>query len=445
MHCTRFVEIFWTLVLLASICLAEQNCGTTYVTVTTTETVWVPNEISVEPTQQSKAPEGPLPSAITGTIVENGGEKSHGHVIETETVWVTTELSREPTKPTKVPAAPELTGTIVENGGGQPHGHACGHESMNGGGCRIRVSTYFSNSTVTGPTASIQKSSPILSSKVWKTSIASSCPSVKSKPVVSMSASSRSAVSLPSALPTPTSTPSLTTTWTKSAFTIPPGVDTEATSRTSSESLKLTRVLSSPTSSSTTTRASASSTSSTLAAPAGTDIPTYPWQGSYEDKVLYSHNIHRINHSVPYLVWNQTLADAAYSWGTRCQFRHNTSLLQGGYGQNLAASSPTASISVHISDYWYNNEMEFFAPYYGWPNPGESSSGHFSQIVWKNTASVGCATVNCRYSSLGMWYTVCNYYPPGNWGGRYGENVLVPIGNPIVKGDPSDIIISNSW
>ncbi|KAJ5291701.1 PR-1-like protein [Penicillium angulare] len=437
MYFTRFVEISCTIALLAIICLAQHDCGTSYVTVTETETVSVMTELSMDSTKPTKVPTAP---AIPGNIVENGGGQPDSHVTKTETVLATTELSMEPTEPTKAPAAPKIPGTIVENGGGQPHGHVCGYESGNGGGCRIRVSTYYSNSTVTGPTSSIQRESSSASWKTWETSIASSSPSVKSSPAVSTSASSRSAVSVPSAVLTLTL--SHITSSTKSALTVS-SQSHKATSTTNSDPLTLTVYLSSPTllpTATTTFDSSTSSTSSTIATSAGTD---YPWQGSYQDKVIYSHNIHRMNHSVPNLLWNKTLADAAYSWGARCQFRHNTSLLRGGYGQNLAASSPTASISIHISDYWYNNEMKIFAPYYGWPNPGESSSGHFSQIVWKDTASVGCATVNCRYSNLGMWYTVCNYYPPGNWGGEYGENVLVPIGNPTVRGDPSDIMTSN--
>ena len=91
------------------------------------------------------------------------------------------------------------------------------------------------------------------------------------------------------------------------------------------------------------------------------------------------------------------------------------SSIPGGYGQNLAASSPTASISQHISDYWYNGEAQLYIPYYGQSNPPNLAAGHFTQIVWKGTGSVGCATIDCRRSSLGMWYTVCNYYPPGKY------------------------------
>lgn len=90
-------------------------------------------------------------------------------------------------------------------------------------------------------------------------------------------------------------------------------------------------------------------------------------------------------------------------------------MLPGGYGQNLAGSAPTASLSQHISEFWYNNELRNFDPYYGQPSPGGDLGiyGHFTQVVWRDTTKVGCATVDCRGSALRMWYTVCNYYPPG--------------------------------
>ncbi|KAJ5729125.1 PR-1-like protein [Penicillium malachiteum] len=167
----------------------------------------------------------------------------------------------------------------------------------------------------------------------------------------------------------------------------------------------------------TTITSSSSSTPSTFSTSTKTSIysadlalPTYPWGGSYEDKVLYSHNIHRVNHTVSNLVWNDTLSGAAYYWATKCIFQHNTS----GFGQNLAASAPDATISQHISGLWYNNEEGYYASSYGQANPpGGPVTGHFTQVVWKGTKTVGCATIDCRDEPLGMWYTVCNYYPPG--------------------------------
>jgi hypothetical protein len=71
----------------------------------------------------------------------------------------------------------------------------------------------------------------------------------------------------------------------------------------------------------------------------------------------------------------------------------------------------------------YNNEIGFFPLPYGQAQPDMSnfdSWGHFSQIVWQSTTSIGCATVDCSASGLANtgagvapWFTVCNYQPAG--------------------------------
>lgn len=158
-----------------------------------------------------------------------------------------------------------------------------------------------------------------------------------------------------------------------------------------------------------------------------------PPTSDYEGTCLYHHNVHRANHSAPALSWDSGLASAAYSWASQCQFKHHVD----GYGQNLAASAPNANVSAQISQGWYG-EYKNYAPYYGQASPRWSEStfeglGHFSQLVWKNTQKVGCATYDCRGSKLGMWYTVCNYHPAGNYAGEYAANVGRPLGQAPCK------------
>ncbi|KAJ5553448.1 PR-1-like protein [Penicillium frequentans] len=201
------------------------------------------------------------------------------------------------------------------------------------------------------------------------------------------------------------------------------------------------------------TEASAISTTSLKSKTSATAEPSvsaparYPYEGSYSDKVLYTHNIHRANHSAPYLSWDQSLANAAHAWAVTCQFRHNTAMLPGGYGQNLAGSAPAASLGQHVSEFWYNDELRSFDPYYGQGAPGGdfSTYGHFTQVVWKDTTKVGCATVDCRASALGMWYTVCNYFPRGNVNGRFDRSVMRPNGRQTNSDGTSDLIKADSW
>lgn len=55
-------------------------------------------------------------------------------------------------------------------------------------------------------------------------------------------------------------------------------------------------------------------------------------------------------------------------------------------------------------------------------------TGHFTQVVWKGSKSVGCGIAQ---SSKGT-YTVCQYKPAGNFQGAFEKNV-----SPSTSGEPS--------
>ena len=88
----------------------------------------------------------------------------------------------------------------------------------------------------------------------------------------------------------------------------------------------------------------------------------------------------------------------------------------GGYGQNLAAygtsntgDMDTASlVKWSITEEWYNGEL----PYIPWGENSPSMAGpeflHATQVIWKGSNQVGCATVKCAPGTIfGMtsWYT----------------------------------------
>jgi uncharacterized protein YkwD len=157
---------------------------------------------------------------------------------------------------------------------------------------------------------------------------------------------------------------------------------------------------------------------------------------SYKDTVVLHHNLHRSNHSSPNITWDLDLADSAKSIAKTCVFAHNLTADGGNYGQNIAAGIPDTNISYVISDLFYNSEAPAFAGLYGEAQPSYDNFGawgHFSQIVWKSTTKVGCATYSCPggLANVGAdvpkYFTVCNYKTPGKLSAKEPSELVLTL------------------
>ncbi|KAG2183337.1 hypothetical protein INT43_006342 [Umbelopsis isabellina] len=128
--------------------------------------------------------------------------------------------------------------------------------------------------------------------------------------------------------------------------------------------------------------------------------------------ILSAHNADRKDHSAPALTWNATLASYAQNWSNGCVFKHSG----GPYGENLGEGYGSWK---DVVDAWYSE-----GDLYDYSNPGFSeSTGHFTQVVWIGTRSIGCGVTKCSSLSGAPLYT-CSYYPPGNYLGEFKQNVL---------------------
>ena len=117
--------------------------------------------------------------------------------------------------------------------------------------------------------------------------------------------------------------------------------------------------------------------------------------------------------------------------------------MTGTSSSTESAKDASVLVTGVISNMWYNGEVnDFPASEYGKASPDMSNFsawGHFSQVVWKSTTEVGCATQYCKTgtdmfpSKTSGWYTVCNYKGAGNMGGAYGENILKSLGKATVS------------
>jgi uncharacterized protein YkwD len=132
--------------------------------------------------------------------------------------------------------------------------------------------------------------------------------------------------------------------------------------------------------------------------------------------LVAAHNRVRAKHCAPPLAWSKELAAIAQKWADHlrdegCGFEHSTT----DYGENLAAGTVGALDAGGVVGMWYGEIAK-----YDFRKGGFSmETGHFTQVVWRDTKHVGCGTSRCN----GMEIWVCNYDPPGNVEGEYRENV----------------------
>jgi len=122
------------------------------------------------------------------------------------------------------------------------------------------------------------------------------------------------------------------------------------------------------------------------------------------------------------LRWSTSLAQTAQAWANQCTWQHSGT---PGLGENLYARAPWAASQTAAATSWAGE-----APYYNYATnscaaPPGQSCGHYTQMVWRNTTQVGCASRDCSSGSpfgsqFPNWtFVVCNYSPPGNYIGQW--------------------------
>ncbi|KAL6764622.1 CAP domain-containing protein [Haematococcus lacustris] len=130
------------------------------------------------------------------------------------------------------------------------------------------------------------------------------------------------------------------------------------------------------------------------------------------------HNAYRAVHQAAPLSTDPALVSAAQQWAN--QLASSCTFLVGkaeGQGENLALGYAAWADTIFA---WYNQQGV-----YNYSAPGFSQqSGGFTQMVWKGTTRLGCASAPSRCGSQTVY--VCRYGPAGNVVGQFPANVLPP-------------------
>ncbi|HWB78799.1 MAG TPA: CAP domain-containing protein [Nannocystaceae bacterium] len=121
-----------------------------------------------------------------------------------------------------------------------------------------------------------------------------------------------------------------------------------------------------------------------------------------------AHNRVRAEVGVGPLAWSDELERYASAWASQlaakgCDLVHRG---DGRYGENIFWSS-NASTAADVVAQWAAERVGYDHR----RNRCEGTCGHFTQIVWKRSAKLGCGMASCGGGGE-IW--VCNYDPAGN-------------------------------
>ena len=142
------------------------------------------------------------------------------------------------------------------------------------------------------------------------------------------------------------------------------------------------------------------------------------------ENCLKKHNELRAHHGVKPLKISEDLNKIAQKFAEHLaeikKIEHSYNIYKGEeLGENLFCCSGSEIQGDIMTMSWYDEINK-----YDFNNPGFiSGTGHFTQIIWKDTIEVGFGFAK---SSNNIYYGVANYYPAGNINTKeeFSKNVL---------------------
>ena len=133
------------------------------------------------------------------------------------------------------------------------------------------------------------------------------------------------------------------------------------------------------------------------------------------------HNKVRKEVAAPPIIWSTELAAYAQEWANflaannNCQMAHRKSLGKDikSAGENIFWGSASKFTALNASEAWYSEIKDY--KYRPVSAQNYSKTGHYTQMIWKNTREAGIGVAICKD---GATIIVANYFPPGNYIGE---------------------------
>ncbi|XP_076840053.1 peptidase inhibitor 16 isoform X2 [Brachyhypopomus gauderio] len=137
------------------------------------------------------------------------------------------------------------------------------------------------------------------------------------------------------------------------------------------------------------------------------------------DDIVDLHNMYRASvkpeaADMTRMTWCEECRVVAELYASECVWEHNPNV-KNVLGENLYITTGTLNVTDVLMGWFKERE------HYDYENnqcAENEMCGHYTQMVWAKTASVGCAALLCD-TVQGLSFTnsilvVCNYKPPGN-------------------------------
>lgn len=151
---------------------------------------------------------------------------------------------------------------------------------------------------------------------------------------------------------------------------------------------------------------------------------------SYWTKSIDKINSLRKLHSVKNITVREDLNQAAQHWADQMVEYNLWSHSPTPYGENIAKGW-SSSIDLFEStdknefvnnaiDLWYDEVHIYDFSKQGW----SQSTGHFTQLVWKDTTNIGIGIAYSKKTKA--VFVVMNFWPSGNWNNGFYANVFPP-------------------
>jgi uncharacterized protein YkwD len=154
-----------------------------------------------------------------------------------------------------------------------------------------------------------------------------------------------------------------------------------------------------------------------------------------EKAVLDAHNALRAKHTdtdpLCYGVSGNDVTFSSQSWSNKLAADKSFDHSKGSYGENLAMAGTSGTVPAKSPAYvastnaWYDEikDWDYSTNAKSASAPGNAMTGHFTQVVWRNSKQVNCGYATYKDGNFNKYVVTCQYYPPGNFNNAYAANV----------------------